>query len=351
MDKKVIHIFHKPLGLGDQFSKEMGRALSKQLGCDVQIKWLWSPRIYHGLCRRIFTGKLRLHILHDVLTVPFHLLFLRKVKRDDIVIVDGDSKVRPDTKCWFERRIVRNGATYLFYLIDDLLSQPAYCESTERRIRLSSAVIVVTPQLKKKVQEQFPDKPCIVWEEPIDCERVGQITYPDPGATVSVAWTGRMPRAKKFNEMIQEAKESADFSFRVVTGKKRPEMGFPFEWDWRPFCHAREAMSFNGCVAGIANLEDTPYDACKGNYKVKTYMAMGLCPIVSDVGYARDLIKHGETGFLVSSKQDWIDAVRFVVENPHEAIEMGKRARLYILNTYAAEPLAEAWARELKPLL
>jgi len=78
---------------------------------------------------------------------------------------------------------------------------------------------------------------------------------------------------------------------------------------------------------------------------------MGLCPIVSNVGYARDLIENGVTGLLVSSDQEWVDAINYVVNNPMKAIEMGRRARSFILNTYAAQPLANAWAGQLQRLL
>lgn len=346
MNKQVIHIFHKPLGLGDQFSAEIEEELNR-LGLKVKIRWLWWPWLYHLLCKKSYSGKFRLHVLHDLLLTFRHVAFLLKIRTGDVVIVDGDSTVRPGGSCLFERLILKKGANYILYLVDDLFSLPVYRESSLKRLEMASALIVVTPQLRAKVMEEFPNMPVALLEEPIDLERVGEVKYPQAGGRVGVAWTGRMPRARKMVDLIAQAKVCQDFDFRVVTGKRRPDMDFPFDWDWFPFSHKRESSSFNGCVAGIANLEDTPYDACKGNYKVKTYMAMGLCPIVSNVGYARDLIDHGKTGLLVSSEEEWLEAIAFVVSNPDAAADIGKRARRFVEREFSATPLAEVWHKEL----
>lgn len=52
--------------------------------------------------------------------------------------------------------------------------------------------------------------------------------------------------------------------------------------------------------------EDWSRGKCGG--KARTYMANGVVPVVSNIGYNKDLIKNGVSGFLCSDIADWVDA-------------------------------------------
>jgi hypothetical protein len=59
-------------------------------------------------------------------------------------------------------------------------------------------------------------------------------------------------------------------------------------------------------------------------------MASGLPVIASDQPAHRDIIRHGETGWLVSSQDEFLEAVAWL-GNRENNVQMGKRARTWVL--------------------
>jgi glycosyltransferase involved in cell wall biosynthesis len=60
-----------------------------------------------------------------------------------------------------------------------------------------------------------------------------------------------------------------------------------------------------------------PEDWAKGKSggKARTYMAAGVVPVVADIGYNRELVRHAETGFLCDTPQEWEDTLSGVIED------------------------------------
>ena len=46
-------------------------------------------------------------------------------------------------------------------------------------------------------------------------------------------------------------------------------------------------------------------------------MAAGIPVIATDFGTVQDFIVHQENGFLVSSQEEWVDAIKTIIENPN----------------------------------
>lgn len=69
-------------------------------------------------------------------------------------------------------------------------------------------------------------------------------------------------------------------------------------------------------------------------------MSYGIPVIASNIGGIPDFVKNNETGILIKPKdQDGLlNAIKFVIENPNEAIEMGKKAKL-IANDYTPDKI------------
>lgn len=69
---------------------------------------------------------------------------------------------------------------------------------------------------------------------------------------------------------------------------------------------------------GIMPLQNTERSKGKGGFKIIQYMAVGLPAIASDVGYNKNVIVDGNTGFLVDDKNDvdnWINAIIEISSN------------------------------------
>lgn len=321
--------------------RDAGFLVDRQpLGSDLLYRFFVCRRF--PLSRRFF----------DYCVAPLHLWKAGfSINDGDWVWINGLTKVLADTRCSFEKKIKKRGGVYIWHIQDDWLSSPYYGPSAHSRLKLADVVAVVTPQLKDRILEAYPNKRVILVEEPIDPERTGLVRPPLSGEVPVLAWTGRgnLFRLPGMADILTRVYEQVPFKVRIVCGQEQPDFDFPIPWEWQPF-RLEESRSFDGALAGIANLEKTSYDECKGNYKVKTYMAMGLCPVATRFGYNLNLIKHGETGFLVDGIDEWVATLVDLLKNHQKTVQIGRNARRFIERKYTHEKIVSTWVEALKSL-
>ena len=70
---------------------------------------------------------------------------------------------------------------------------------------------------------------------------------------------------------------------------------------------------------GVAWMPDDSWSLGKCGLKVLQYMAAGLPVVANPVGIHREMIVHGETGFIASTPQQWAEAVARLAADPHIA--------------------------------
>lgn len=347
----MLRIFTKPQfwSVPDVFGEKTLATLAA-MGIQTERRDFWSTFFYHWLVERKLPYSRR---IFDWLVVPICLsITLRKCQPGDWIWVDGLTKSLADTRCYFEKRLKAKEAKYIFYILDDILSDSYSGPSACARVKLADVVAVVTPQIRTRVLRDYPDKKVILLEEPINLDRTGQVKPPASGELPILAWTGRgnLFRVPGMAGILTRVYSQIPFKLRIICGQTQPAFDFPIPWEWRPYRQNHEARSFDGALIGLATLEKRPYDECKGNYKVKTYMAMGLCPVVTRFGYNLDLIEHGETGFLADTDDEWVATLVDLLRNPEKAMRIGLNARRFVEETYTHEKIVPVWAEALRDL-
>jgi glycosyltransferase involved in cell wall biosynthesis len=98
---------------------------------------------------------------------------------------------------------------------------------------------------------------------------------------------------------------------------------------------------------GLMPLTDDEYTRGKCGFKLLQYMACGVVPVASDVGFNREIVEHGETGFLASSPEDFTPYVRRLLDDEGLRKDMARAARRSVVERFSLEA---AWKR-LKGLL
>jgi glycosyltransferase involved in cell wall biosynthesis len=76
-------------------------------------------------------------------------------------------------------------------------------------------------------------------------------------------------------------------------------------------------------------------------------------PIVaSNVGGIPEMVRDNETGYLceINSINQWVEKIRFLIDNPNTANTFGKNAREYVAKKFDWERLAESFAKTLSTL-
>ena len=78
---------------------------------------------------------------------------------------------------------------------------------------------------------------------------------------------------------------------------------------------------------GIMPLVDDEFQKGKCGAKLVQYMAAGVPAIASPVGANTDILRHGETGFLPTSEEEWARAVEVLMRDPDARRRMGLAGR------------------------
>jgi len=74
-------------------------------------------------------------------------------------------------------------------------------------------------------------------------------------------------------------------------------------------------------------LIDGPFERGKCGYKLIQYMAGGIPIIASPVGVNRQIVEPNINGYLAESAEDWLAALRELINNPQKRSEMGMAGR------------------------
>jgi glycosyltransferase involved in cell wall biosynthesis len=85
---------------------------------------------------------------------------------------------------------------------------------------------------------------------------------------------------------------------------------------------------------GIMPLVDGPFERGKCGYKLVQYMAGGLPVIATPVGVNTHLIEPGRNGYLASSTEDWIQALRSLIQDHQLCSAMGAAGRQMVEQKY-----------------
>ncbi|MBT4160479.1 MAG: glycosyltransferase family 4 protein [Gammaproteobacteria bacterium] len=91
---------------------------------------------------------------------------------------------------------------------------------------------------------------------------------------------------------------------------------------------------------GIAPMVDDRWTRGKCALKVIQYMAAGLPVVSSDTGANHDVVRHGLTGFLANSEQDWLSAIEQLVNSRELRQRMGEAGRSVVKENYSTQAAA-----------
>jgi glycosyltransferase involved in cell wall biosynthesis len=118
----------------------------------------------------------------------------------------------------------------------------------------------------------------------------------------------------------------------------------------RVWSEATEAEELALADVGISFVPDDLWSLGKCGLKVLQYMAAGLPVVANPVGVQADLVRHGETGYLVETPQDWFEAVSRLSDDPALRQRMGRAGRRLLERDYGVSAGGAAWVELLRGL-
>jgi len=276
--------------------------------------------------------------------------------------------VRPEDSAWIlgsivplrddpamEKALKARCKSYFYHLIDNWLAVPHLREGTLQRCGIADAVVVPTPQIEAAAREAGVTSDILLLEEPIDVQRLDPAPHIPVTGDPFVVWCGNPNNVRNLEKLLpwlNQVHESCPFTLRVISnGKPSADFRFSGRVEWLPYERAKEPSQLAGAVAGLAPLEDSPYNRCKGAYKIKTYMAAGLPVVASDTGFQRTLMERSEVGVLARSPEEFAEGVkRLLLDNIFQR-RLSRQARDTACARYSHSAIIPTWLEKLSPYL
>ena len=267
---------------------------------------------------------------------------LREAKRADAVILQR--KLLP---LW-QTALLRRWSRRLIFDFDDAVFQrdsnsskgpESRSRSAKFRTVLSScdAVIAGNDYLKQVASAHARPGRVRLIPTCIDTQKYRPAVHHRTGADARLAFIGQqttlrlLDSAKEHFEAI--AQRFPGMEFRQICDCSADFPGLSVIL--RPWSAESEAADLAECDIGVAWMRDDSWSLGKCGLKVLQYMAAGLPVVANPVGIHREMVIHGETGFIASTPQQWAEAVARLAADPQLRNKLGAAGRYLAEKRYS----------------
>jgi len=276
---------------------------------------------------------------------------LRAAAEADVVVLQR--KLLP---LW-QLGILRRAAKRLVYDFDDAV----YCRDSYHKkgptswsrlmrfwatLYVADAVIAGNEHLESQAGGYVDAKRVIRIPTCVDPSRYPTAAH-QPGGGARLVWIGQqstMPSLQLAEaSLAAAARHVPELELRVICDAAPRLRGVrvaPRRWS-----QATEAAEIADADIGISWLPDDPWSEGKCGLKVLQYMAAGLPVVANPLGMNRELIEHGESGFLASTPEEWAEAIARLAGDRNLRRAMGSAGRGIVENHYSVDRWSGPFAR------
>lgn len=325
------------------------------LGIDCTVSPFMGPRLYRLMSRR---GRTAQKTLLTALATLRRLSWLLRSGRFDVVVFQREAL--PFNTTIVERWLSRRHGTVFDY--DDALfigkvnrATPlaAALRNETKTFRIFEVVDLVlagNDWLASVARERGARAEAFHVAE--DVGRFEGVRSKDAvGRAVTLGWLGSST-TEKYLELIRGPLERIAVShgarLHVVGGGAfRSDVLDVAHSPWTLDSEPERLASFD---VGLMPLPLEEWSKGKSGGKARTYMAAGVPPLVTGIGYNLELIEHGRTGMMVKTEDEWYDALVHLCEDPALRASIAAAAREEVRSRFCPEKQARQladWLREV----
>ena len=171
---------------------------------------------------------------------------------------------------------------------------------------------------------------------------------------VCIGWTGT-ETTRKYLEMIKPifqkltSKYGDKIYFKVICDQPWSAEGIGLKnekWD-----KEKEIEQLEEIDIGVMPLTDDQWSRGKCGFKGLQYMAMESATIMSPVGVNKQIINHGENGYLASTDEDWFEQLSSLIENKELRLQIGKAGRDTVIKKYSVSSTKDLYLKYLNEII
>jgi glycosyltransferase involved in cell wall biosynthesis len=186
----------------------------------------------------------------------------------------------------------------------------------------------------------------------VDCQFYPIARHDRPAGTAQLVWIGSSSTLRGLQEispLLEEVGQRlAGLQLKLVCDRFLQGRHLPIVPC--PWTAQGEAAALASADIGIAWMPDDLWSRGKCGLKVLQYMAAGLPVVANPVGIHTELVRHGQTGFLAETPEQWIEAVGRLAHDPDLRRRLGQAGRQAVEAGYSVPTGAGRWLVLLEAL-
>lgn len=281
----------------------------------------------------------------------------READRAGVVILQR--KLLP----FWQLHLLRRSARRLVYDVDDSLFQrDSYSEKGPNSwVRLShfwatvyasDAVTVGNGFLRQRAGAYVDSSRVHVMPTCVETDRYKTTPHHRKDGAARLVWIGQQSTLPSIGcagpQLQAAAARLPGLSLRVICDRFPEVPGIRVVG--RPWSSATETSELIEGDIGINWLPNDSWSLGKCGLKVLQYMAAGLPVVANPVGMNRQMVVHGETGFLAETPEQWASAVERLARDPQLRTRMGRRGRQLVEQRFSVSSWAPRFAQLIKDI-
>lgn len=330
----------------------------KKLGVEADVQSFMDTPMYH---LSMGPGRTGLKILSTLRATTRRLWALRRWRHYDVLYLQRELLPFgwPAIEGWLKRR----GATLVFDYDDALfIKKPSRYnwiatalrsgDKTRDLFRLVHCVVAGNNWLRDAALNAGASR-AVTLEVAEDTARIPMRESHSSEMSVTIGWLGS-PSTVKYLRLIEPVLQSLAATYprvrwEIVGGGEFKMDGV--NWQISDWSLESELAALARFDIGLMPLPEEDWAKGKSGGKARTYMAAGVVPIVSAIGYNNELISNAETGFLCSRVEDWHHAICRAIEDARLRQRVGQSARAEVASKFSPAKIAAEMAQLLKEVV
>lgn len=302
-------------------------------------------------------GRTGAKLFRTLVAILRRIWVLRLYRQFDVIYMQRE--LLPFGPPWLERCLKRSGARLIFDYDDALfIAKSSRYNALASLLRSPGKVrelfglvdLVVAGNNWLRDQAVTHGARAVTLEVAEDVERFRPRGRSEECEPVVIGWLGSTSTAKylrliepvlhalatRYPTLRFELMGAGDFSMEGVPWKS-------LEWSL-----AGEVAALQRWDIGLMPLPDEDWARGKSGGKARTYMAAGVVPVCTGIGYNLELIDHGRTGLLCRSNAEWRASLEQMIQHADVRSSIGQAAREAVRSRFSPRYIADEMAALLR---
>ena len=198
------------------------------------------------------------------------------------------------------------------------------------------SMITGSAYLKEKVLRINPKARVEIIPTCVDYEKYEPKEYELHTKTISFGWIGgtyNLHLIEKILPALEELGREFPVKLIIISGKAL-SLNSDIEIINRKWSLETQIEDLKSIDIGLMPLPDNEISRGKCGFKLIQYMGLGIVSVASAITANKEIIDHGENGFLVTNG-DWIALIREVIAQRKRWPQIGRKARQKVKDHYS----------------